>query len=315
MPSTITHEFHYRDVYEQTSKQFQKSYPLETYQSFSVGAQGHDALFFYNFWDIPGFMARREKVLELENNNFRDLCAEYVNSIHKNGQRESQDVKLLLYGYILHHILDSYEHPYIIYRTEKEKMHEPVESFIDEYMIQERTNLNPHNFPVHTLIQKLPPISDETKIIISEAFGKIYGLKNFGDIYIHALRQVRLFLRLFRYDPTGIKKHGYNIIDSTHLFNLTFAWLSYKTQYDDFEKYLNESKEEWSNPIDATITSTETFMELYEVAVKEGARIISELETAIMDQAPLEDIMNIVPDRSAVHGLECGKTMNFTNLK
>ena len=126
---------------------------------------------------------------------------------------------------------------------------------------------------------------------------------------------MRLFLRLFRYDITGIKKLGYNIIDHTHITDITFSWLSYKTKYPNYEYYLNEEKRAWINPIDKDKISTDSFMDLYYLAIYEAAEIISRLEESIKDQATEEEIKSIIPDTSAVHGLECGRSLKFTNLK
>ena len=65
MPSTLTHEYFYRDVYHNTNKNFKKTYNEHTYRNFSVGSQGHDALFFYNFWNLPKFMERRNIAIEI----------------------------------------------------------------------------------------------------------------------------------------------------------------------------------------------------------------------------------------------------------
>ena len=105
MPGTVTHEYFYRDVYSQTSNNFKKKFPLEEYRKYSVGAQGHDALFFYNFWDLPGFMKRRDIVLNIGNNKFQDLCSEYIKVIIELNQKNSNESELLLYGYIMHHLL------------------------------------------------------------------------------------------------------------------------------------------------------------------------------------------------------------------
>lgn len=315
MPSTITHEYFYRDVYNHSSNNFKKMYSKDFYNSYSVSGQGHDALFFHNFWNIPDFYIRKKIILNLENNNFRKLCVDYIEQIFKNELQFSKDTKLILYGYILHHILDSYAHPYINYETTIENLHEEVESYLDQWMIKKREKSNPYKYPVHKIIPSLPSVSKETIKVISNSFESVYDLENFGKIYINSLKQVKLFLRLFRYDFTGIKKLGYNIIDTTHLFNLTFSWLSYRTKYIDFQKYLNEEHREWGNPIDEKIISTESFIDLYCDALEEGSKIISNLEEAIVNNATTQEIREIIPNKSAVHGLECGRSMTFNNLR
>lgn len=315
MPSTITHEYHYRDVYDKTSETFKKTYDFEFYMKYSVVAQGHDAMFFSKFWEIHRLKKRKDILLRLGNENFKELCVEIIRLIREKDALNSKEIKLILYGYIIHHILDSVAHPYIIYCFEKEDLHADGESSIDKLMIGIKEGQKPNTFPVHRLIKKMPDASMQTKEIISEAFKNIYGIDNFGNTYISALRNVPIFLRLFRYDPTGIKKFGYNIIDSTHLFNQRFSWLSYKLEYDSNVDYLNQQKKLWINPIDSKIQSTSSFLELYDLAVDEAAKIISSLEEAIINNVPLKEINKIIPNVSSLHGLECGKKLIYTNLK
>lgn len=52
MPSTITHEYYYRDIYAHTNDSFKNAFDIGTYRKYSSFAQGHDAFFFLNFWNL-----------------------------------------------------------------------------------------------------------------------------------------------------------------------------------------------------------------------------------------------------------------------
>ena len=317
MPSTISHDYHYKDVYELCSEYFQQYYSKEVFFLHSIFAQGHDALFFSDFWKLWNFNSKREKAIYLQDHKFQDFGVEMAELLKNWNLDDSKTLKLLLYGYIIHHILDSYTHPYIIYETQAigGGMHELVESYIDKYMIEQREVMNSGNFKIHKMIAKPPRFNEAEIDLVNEAFFYTYAYEQFGKTYVDALNQVNLFLRLFRYDPTRIKDWGYGLIDKTDLISLKFSFLSYNHDYSGFEPYLNEEHRKWFNPCDENLSSTSSFFELYWQAAEVAAKIISELEMAINDKASSSQFKSIIPDTSAIHGLKCGQSLSFNTLR
>lgn len=108
MPSTITHEYYYRDVYGKTYRNFKKIYGMDDYRRYSSGAQGHDALFFSDFWKLYEFNTKRDKAIFIQDHKFQNLCLKLIQNIEERNLKDSKEIKLLLYGYMLHHILDAY---------------------------------------------------------------------------------------------------------------------------------------------------------------------------------------------------------------
>lgn len=51
MPSTVTYDYHYKDVYDFCAEDFQKQYSQKIFYEHSVFAQGHDALFSSDFFN------------------------------------------------------------------------------------------------------------------------------------------------------------------------------------------------------------------------------------------------------------------------
>lgn len=318
MPSTITHDYHYKDVYDKCTNDFKKIYSKELYNQCSVFAQGHDALFFSDFWKLREFNKKRNLALHLQDHKFQEFCTEFTDLIKIYKLDNSKNLKLLLHGYVAHHILDSYIHPYVIYETGiSDGMHELVESYIDKYMLEQREQKDSNIYKIHQIIAKTPKLNKFETELTNEAFFNTYGFENFGITYINALKQINIFLRLFRYDPTGIKNVGYNLIDKINLVDLKFSFLSYNHNYKDFEHYLNNEHNLWYNPSEpnSNISSTKSFFELYDLAVEKTAEIISNLEEAINDKASIEEIKDIIPNTSAVHGLECDLELPFKTLK
>lgn len=314
MPSTITHEYHYRDTYAKTTKNFKDTYPYKFYSQYSLGAQGHDAYLFLDFWNPFIFKKNRDEQALLFDEHFQDLIVNLSRAIIEKGKTRDKEVKLILYGYIMHHILDAYLHPYIDYESEREFLHPALESYFDEYMMEKRENKSSNKCKPHKLIPPLPEISDSTKDILSTVFKDTYGIVDFGHHYIRALKQIRTFLMLFRYDPVGLKKTGYKLIDRFHISKDSFYWLSYANRYDSFEIYLNNSHSLWLNPKDGTPNTT-SFEELYESAVRASAETISSLEELIVNRASDIEIKNAVPRISADPKIENGRHIELAYLK
>ena len=315
MPSTITHEYYYRDVYARTNDTFQNAFDMETYRKYSLFAQGHDALLFLNFWNL--FQQRRnfKKLFYIQDHDFQRICFALIHLIRVYGLEESIELKLMLHGFIMHHILDSIVHPYIIYETEHFGLHEAVESYIDWWMIEKKEESNPRKYPVHKIIPSLPEIDKSTIRVINEAFFHVYHYQNFGSDYIKALHQVNPFLYLFRFDPMGIKNVGYHIVDQIYPTDSKYFWLSYHNQFEGYSKYLNDEHRIWMNPVDSSIVSAESFSELYERAILESARILSDVEEAIENDASLDDFKKIIPDVSAIHGQKCNQDLKIMYIK
>ena len=72
----------------------------------------------------------------------------------------------------------------------------------------------------------------------------------------------------------------------------------------------------WYHPMDRDISSHDSFLDLYNKALDDGASIVDELEkicqSGIINK---DDIYSIIPNISSVHGLECGKKLKIKNKK
>ena len=77
---------------------------------FLMAGQGHDLLFFVRLKDFFNYSKRKEVAKIIAESRFKNLVLEWQKEILKNND---ENLKILLYGYIAHHILDSYIHPWI----------------------------------------------------------------------------------------------------------------------------------------------------------------------------------------------------------
>ena len=90
---------------------------------------------------------------------------------------------------------------------------------------------------------------------------------------------------------------------------------SYHRDYNDVLSDLNINHAEWLNPTNGKI-STDSFCDLYEKALKDGAYIVDELETICQSGSiHRDDVFSIVPDISSVHGLSCEEPFELKYTK
>lgn len=110
--------------------------------------------------------------------------------------------------------------------------------------------------------------------VIDESFNIVYSIKNGGKKIEKALKQTESFIHHFKYDPTGRKKKIFDFVDCLAKGSASF---SYHISAEEAIQYLNEDKHVWTNPQSADITSTKSFLELYQDALDESIQIITDL--------------------------------------
>lgn len=323
MPGPATHHIFYKQLQQHLYKSILKELP--NYDKYNIFAQGHDLLIYYNFYQI--FNSKRlETNLHyselLQEFYFPEFVYSYIKHAKKIGAIHNEQIQLFLYGYIGHHILDAYTHPFIIYYS-GDHMREPqnktwqhgiVENLIDIYLMETEEHIKPQTYRIHKdfAFGKIK-VNTDLQIVLNNSLQEIYGLKNGGIAFCKAFTQIELFMRMFKYDPTGIKHIVFDRLDS--LFKGT-ASFSYHRDSSQVKTFLNENHELWQNPMDSRIISHKSFMELYKGALKDTASIINRLEAVLKEEAiSREMIYSIVPNIASTHGLECGQKLRINCKK
>ena len=187
MAGTMTHFKFIEDL--------NKKLKLENYNLFLLAGQGHDLLFFIKLSELKNFTKRKEIINIIANNKFDKTIEIWQKEILKT---KNKNLEILMYGYIAHHILDHYIHPYInkISNNFKKLNHETLESIID-YIL-----LNPYNykFPKYKL-------NKDVKEELNKIFFETYSIKNIGTFLNNGINNLTRFIKIYRLDKFGIKKH------------------------------------------------------------------------------------------------------------
>lgn len=313
MPSTITHSFFMKDVYDILPESISKSVDVNRSLMFS---QSTDSLMFYNLLSVcPGKSIRKLHHYS-HSNNTGDFFINLLNYVRGNSI-DDKDVYSFIVGFISHYVLDSTIHPYIIYKTgdfdkknpstyKYNNVHHFMETFIDNDMVKRRLHINPYKYKFTKYCFDTRSFSNDLNRTIDNVFYSTYKVKDMSKIYYKSLKQEKVLLNLFRRDTYGIKKFFYKLIDTvTPRRTFRFEALSYHYPLEDKHNFLNTNNNVWRNPAIYDQTSTESFIDLYLKSIKKAKDLIC-ASFEYLDGKDIE-LEKIFPNISYYTGLECSE--------
>jgi len=318
MPATITHAYFTKDVYDVLPEEIQNKIDLNRFKMFG---QSVDALQFYNLFSILPGKSIRKLHHYFHDNNTRDFFINLIRYIKTNNLDNDKDVCSFLAGFICHYVLDSTVHPYVIYKTGKFDKHDKntykynnvhafMESFIDNDMVMRRENINPYTYKIGKECFYLDKFSHKLDKTIDFAFNKTFNVDNMSKIYYKSLKQMKNALVIFRRDPIGIKKDIYKLVDTiTPKSCYRFEAISYHYPLVDKHNFLNSNNKLWRNPTTYSITSHESFVDLYLKSVKEAQLLIcSSFDYINGSKVKLEELFT---NKSYYSGLDCNNKKEY----
>lgn len=232
---------------------------------FLIAGQGHDLLFFVKLRDFKDFSKQSAIAKTIAKENFAKLIRYWQEEII---ETNNEELEYLLYGYIAHHVLDSYIHPWInnmFYFDKNDKTtwqnngkHEMLESIIDVLI------MNPYKYKIPKV-----KIGKESIISLNKIFVKTYNIFGMGSLFEDGFNNINGFIRLYRKDRWGIKRIGYNVIDKFSPDNgqkFSFLALNYK------EKEKRKVKEAY----------LVEFTKLYNLALNESLELIGQIHSSLL---------------------------------
>lgn len=314
MPGPKTHHIFYKQLKNKLSTETLSHFP--NYDKYSIFAQGHDFLIYYNFYKIFSQKQLNENINSsklLQEFKFQEFIYNFLKTAQQNGTIENEQIRLFIGpGYVMHHILDAYTHPLIIYyagdhvrdTNNKTWKHGIIENLIDLYLMDKVEHINHNKYPVHKDFKfDNKTICEGLVKNLNESLNKTYNIANGGKMFYDSFSQISLFLKLFKYDNTGFKRILFDLVDPVLKGTSSF---SYHRNINDNMYFLNNMNKEWLNPVDNSIKSCDSFMDLYEKALNDGAIIIERLNNlCISGNIHRDDVYSIIPNIASTHGLEC----------
>ena len=312
MPATAVHAYFAQDLNDILPKEIKNKLDVDRLKTFG---QSTDSLMFYNLFSILPGKKIRDFQKYFHTNETQEFFINLINYIKENDYTEDIDVNSFLVGAICHYVLDSTVHPYIYYKTgyfnkndkstyKYNNVHTFMETFLDNDMIKRRESINPYKFNISKFSFDTSKFSNELNDTIKYTFKETFDVDNMDKIYYKSLKQMRNSIFIFRQDRYGIKKFFYKLADTfTSKRVFRFEAISYHYPLNDRHNFLNENHKLWRNPCDYSLTSEESFLDLYLRALKLAKVMIC----ASFDYINGKDIEleKVFINKSYITGLEC----------
>ena len=312
MPATAVHAYFAQDLNDILPKEIKNKLDVNRLRMFS---QSTDSLMFYNLFSILPGKNIRDFQKYFHTNKTQEFFVNLINYIKENDYTEDIDVNSFLVGTICHYVLDSTVHPYIYYKTgyfnkndkstyKYNNVHTFMENFLDNDMIKRRESINPYKFSISKFNFDTSKFSNELNDTIKYTFKETFDIDNMDKIYYKSLKQMRSAILIFRQDRYGIKKFFYKLADTfTSRRVFRFEAISYHYPLNDRHNFLNENHKLWRNPCDYSLTSEESFLDLYLRALKLAKVMIC----ASFDYINGKDIEleKVFINKSYITGLDC----------
>lgn len=318
MPSSMTHSYFMRDVYNKLDKNIKNKIILNDAKTF---AQGPDIFYFYNmclgrksnkYRNMGNYMHKHKVSLYFEN---------MINYIKNNNLEDNKQCLSFLYGSIAHFVLDSVVHPFVFYKTgvfikgnpktyKYNGLHQEMEYYLDAYMIFQNEKKEAKDFKIHKYLFNNNKLSNDTLNLIGNVINDTYGYNNLDKIYEKCIKDMKNFFRFFNYDHYGIKKLGYSIVDIiTPKRFIKKKKFSFYITHNYKKHYLNLEKNEWNHPCSLYETYNYSFVELYVIAIDKACNIINEVNNLLNDDRIKNDkIDDIFKNLSYTTGKDCEDT-------
>lgn len=305
MPDCVTHVFIADDLYNEIK-------PDVDYNYMVVGSQGPDPLFYYNYqpW------RNTKKVPKIAGLIHHEKTKVFLDTFIRYAKTKSKKVKGFVLGFLCHYALDSTAHPYIYHVTgnysKKNKQyrgnHLRLERGIDTILIEER-GLDPrfyrvdHHFPYNTL-------SDELVDSFTDVMKEVYGLYDVGSLFNQGYQDFRSNFRYMVYDPLGLKKAVYSVVDLFTTGSLAYKSISFKTNVRHID-IMNRYHKIWKHPVTGA-ESRESFDDLFDKA-KDEARVLIQKTIEYFNNGS-EEIFDLTKNISYDTGLECHLSQEMTYI-
>ena len=312
MPATAVHAYFAQDLNDILPKEIKNKLDVDRLKTFG---QSTDSLMFYNLFSILPGKKIRDFQKYFHTNKTQEFFINLINYIKENDYTEDIDVNSFLVGAICHYVLDSTVHPYIYYKTgyfnkndkstyKYNNVHTFMETFLDNDIIKRRESINPYKFNISKFSFDTSKFSNELNDTIKYTFKETFDVDNMDKIYYKSLKQMRNSIFIFRQDRYGIKKFFYKLADTfTSKRVFRFEAISYHYPLNDRHNFLNENHKLWRNPCDYSLTSEESFLDLYLKALKLAKVMIC----ASFDYINGKDIEleKVFINKSYITGLDC----------
>lgn len=274
---------------------------------FKLGTQGPDIFYYYRFWRgrILGKIMHSNRT-----GDFLINCLKYT----KSKSMSSDYFELLAYilGFISHYALDSIAHPYIYYYSfshSNEKpssylansYHKKIEMIIDCIYLKDNLNLSPGGIQPYEAIDVGLCVPGSINDCLRSQIKYIYNFEIKKSLINDAYRDMEMGLKLL-YDPRNIKLNTIKFIEKILRKPEKYSCAFYPVILDNNFDYMNDYHREWKNPYKEQERHSESFNDLFNLAVFESIKKIRASIDFLKDEINEHELKGFFPNISYLTG-------------
>lgn len=299
MPDLITHYLFAKEAMVKMNKQEQ----IQPYRAlYDLGCNGPDFFFYYHIlpWQDK---TNKESVHHLGSL----LHQQKINSFFKEmlialKQNNTSDHYVYTLGYLAHYFLDRKAHPYIFYFSGVVDPHDPktfiykywhkrFEVAIDEQMLVQKEKITIKQFHPAKIIRAKEIPLNELYQFLNLLFQKTYQYQLSKNDFDDSIKEFEQDLKLL-YSKKKWKKKAMLKIEKRFKLEPLVSTAMYSIEKENID-FLNLKKQVWYDPCTKE-KREESFLELYDQALKEYLDFIKMLDAYLNNQIELDDLLKVI---------------------
>ncbi|MGD9909885.1 MAG: zinc dependent phospholipase C family protein [Candidatus Izemoplasmatales bacterium] len=282
-----------------------------------IGAQGPDP--YYYVLDSKTQGIAHKIANRCHDELTHDLLTNLVQLVKENLTEETYT---FLVGFLTHYILDVTLHPYVYYHVgeydPKNKstyafrgLHLRFERSIDYEMIRLNEGVRPERFDFNQRYFPKYELPSSISSLMNEVVKRTYQEPLASGLYHKGVLTMKRVLKQYAYDPYGIKKCIFRIVDGMN--NTKPLLLADVSMYHHTSKFdfLNQHHRVWYHPV-SNHPHNDSVSQLLDQAVNHSKSMISDIQSYLFNHQEI-DFEKLFPNLSFNTGVPCGMKMNAFN--
>lgn len=314
MPNVITHGLLAKETLKRLPVSVVKDAIAMYPQAYLFGSNGPDFLFYYNVWPWLN-QKENHRVGEFGEMMHRSKINDFTDAMVQKTMELTDQAKAVftsfLAGYLTHWSLDTIAHPFVFYRSGKiagktKYWHFRFESMLDTLMVKQVYKEDLSKYPTKNFMK----LSVQEKQVIaegvSETFTSVYNDEMKKSEALKCMNHAYGVLR-FLFDPNT---RWFNFVQKfEQKKNIFWKFSSHMVigELDETFDVLNMNHSIWRNPTDPQSEYTESFLELFDLAIERALLAIGRFDEILNKKAV--SMANVMQDRQFNTGTNDGKKM------
>jgi len=320
MPNIITHAFLAQDAIEAVETPTLSALIAKYPRVYAMGSSGPDFLFYYKIlpWEKadPSIKVKEigNKIHASKINDFYQSALGVIQTEKDDTQREIMTV--FLAGHLAHWSLDSIAHPYVFAKTgeigkgDTKYWHFRFESMLDTLMVTQVKGFKIENIKMPDFVSSTKATRKAVAFLYRQIVLDLFEEDIPEAVYEECLSSMASTSRLL-YDPYTLKFPAIQLGEKAAGKLWEFSGHMVIGEPDLKHDILNLNHASWTHPCDATLVSTDSFLDLYLKAKERAKAVLYALEGIITMTQPKASLNLITRDLTYDTGLKNPPEMKY----